>query len=186
MAEHVVEDIRLLEIVELVRLADEVAGREAAIGKMFEENIVRNEARNGDDAPAGAFTKLPVELAEIRNPGSRQLQDLERLVERLHRASAKQSLLAREQRVPYPMVFVGQLVPMLRDRPIGSGPRWRNGRRPGAMAFTRAVRNLQLVHLQDSFSQKRTPPERGRAGFRTVRANRLACQTVSAPAAKSP
>ena len=47
MAEDIVEDVRLLEVVELVRLAGELAGGEAAGGRG------RGEERGGDPAPCG-------------------------------------------------------------------------------------------------------------------------------------
>src|SRR5947209_4921122 len=43
VAEDVVKDIRLLEIVELARLADEVAGWELALAEVLIEDVVRNQ-----------------------------------------------------------------------------------------------------------------------------------------------
>ena len=53
MAEQVVKNVRFLQIVELARLADELAGGEAAIGHVLEEDVVGHHAGHGDDAPAG-------------------------------------------------------------------------------------------------------------------------------------
>ena len=52
VAENVMENIGLLDIIELIRFADEVARWEASIGQVIEKNIIRNEAGYSDDAPA--------------------------------------------------------------------------------------------------------------------------------------
>ena len=53
VAEHVVEDVGLFQVVEFVRLADEVAGREAAVGEVVEEHLVGHQ-------PGTATTCQPV------------------------------------------------------------------------------------------------------------------------------
>jgi hypothetical protein len=66
--EDVVEDVRLLEVVELVRLADEVAGREAPVREVLEEHFVGHQPRHGDDLPSGALHQDVGEAAEVRDP----------------------------------------------------------------------------------------------------------------------
>ena len=58
MPEHVVEDVRLLNIFQLLRLANEVASRKTAIGEVVEKDIVRDQAGNGDNPPAGKRLEL--------------------------------------------------------------------------------------------------------------------------------
>ncbi len=52
MAEHVVEDVGLLQIIELVAPADEIARDEAAVGEMLEEHLVGHQPGHGDHLPA--------------------------------------------------------------------------------------------------------------------------------------
>lgn len=79
MAEHVVKDVRLLQIVELVGPADELAGREPAVGQVLEEHIVRYEARHGHHRPAGQSLQLLVDAAEFRDPGPMHIQSIQTL-----------------------------------------------------------------------------------------------------------
>ena len=44
MAEDIVEHVRLLDIIEAVRGADEIAGRKAAVAEMLEEDVVGHQA----------------------------------------------------------------------------------------------------------------------------------------------
>ena len=67
MAENVVEDVRLLEIVELRLGADEGAGREAAVCEMLEKGVVRNETGDGDDAPSGVGREPLAQLRKVGN-----------------------------------------------------------------------------------------------------------------------
>ena len=53
MAEHVVEDVGLFEVVELVGAADELSRREAPVSEVLEEDLVGHQPRHGDDLPAG-------------------------------------------------------------------------------------------------------------------------------------
>jgi hypothetical protein len=59
MAEDIVEDVRLLQVVQLVGLADELAGGEAAVGQVVEEHLVGDQPRNGDHGPAGQAVADP-------------------------------------------------------------------------------------------------------------------------------
>ena len=53
MAEDIVEDVGLLQIVELLAAADEGSGRKLAVGQHLEEGPRRDEPRHRDDFPAG-------------------------------------------------------------------------------------------------------------------------------------
>jgi hypothetical protein len=64
MAEHVVKDVRLLEIIELVGPADEITGDEAAVGEMVEK------ASSGI-SPGTATTCQPVRFIRISDSRSK-------------------------------------------------------------------------------------------------------------------
>src|SRR3546814_12048514 len=67
MAEYVVEDVRLLEIVHLLRPADPVGCREATVGEVAEEHVVGHEPRHSDDAPAGLRIQYLAQAFELGN-----------------------------------------------------------------------------------------------------------------------
>ena len=163
--EHVVEHVGFLEIVELACLADEIARGEAAVGEMLEEHVIGDQPGDRDHRPAGERAELLVELGEIGDARARQMQHLEALLELMHRAAVEQRLLAREQRIPHPMILVGQLIPMLRDGPVSGRAGRRNRRREGAVSL--GVHFLLcFVHVGFQ-SQKETPPG-GPGGVRAV------------------
>ena len=121
MAEHIVKDIRLLQIIELVRAANEIAGHETPIGQMIEEHIVRYQPRHRHDLPARRRHQPFVEFGEVRNTWLGQLQHVQPLQELLRSAPRQHGALAREQLVPGGMLLRGISVPTLRDGPIGRG-----------------------------------------------------------------
>ena len=105
MAEHVVEDVGLLQIVELVGPADEIAGDEAAVGEMIEEHLVGHQPRHRHHLPAGGLHQPLGQFLEIGDAGLRQPQHVEP-GKKLGRRPARQQLrLAREQRVPRRMLL---------------------------------------------------------------------------------
>lgn len=67
MADHVVKDVRLFEIVHLVRPADETRRREAPIGQMREEHGVGHQARHRNQAPAVGGREHVVQPREVRD-----------------------------------------------------------------------------------------------------------------------
>ena len=125
MAEDIVENIRLLEIIKLVAPADEIAGDEAPVGEMVEEDIIRHQTGHRDDLPAGGIPQDPVELLEIGNARPRQLQYVDAVEKRLRCPSRQHLLLAREQDIPGFMVFRTIGLPVLVDRPVRICVRWR-------------------------------------------------------------
>ena len=76
MAEEVVEDVGLDQIVQLVLLPDPTGHREAPIGEMIEEYFVRNEAGYRDDAPSGRLAQNSAGLFEIGD-AARTVQPLQ-------------------------------------------------------------------------------------------------------------
>jgi hypothetical protein len=65
MAEDVVEDVGLLQVVELVGPADELAGREAPVRQVVEEDLVGHQAGHGHHLPAGGLHQHLAEGLEI-------------------------------------------------------------------------------------------------------------------------
>ncbi len=94
VAEDIVEDVGLLQVVQLMRLADELAGREAAIGQVIEEHIVGHQARHGDHAPTGQALELLVDAIEVRNARAVQVQRVEAAHERVAGAAMQHVGLA--------------------------------------------------------------------------------------------
>src|SRR6476646_5610982 len=118
VAEHIVEHIGLFDVVELAGLADELAGREAAVGEMLEEHLVRNEARHGDDLPAGALAEHVGQPPEVRDRLGADRQPLHAVDELVTGAARQKPGLALEQRAPDRVLGAGVLVPRLIDRPV--------------------------------------------------------------------
>ncbi len=57
MAEYIVEDVRLFEIIHLLLRADESSGRKAPVRQVTEEDLVGNKFGDRNDAPAGELFK---------------------------------------------------------------------------------------------------------------------------------
>ncbi len=53
VAEKVVKDVRLDDVVEFLGLSQPHGDREAPVGEVREEGVVGNQARHRDDRPAG-------------------------------------------------------------------------------------------------------------------------------------
>ncbi len=104
MAEHIVEDVRLFQVVELVGAADEMAGREAPVGEVVEEHLVGHQARHGHDAPAGQRRELFVDLREIGDALAVQVQRVEPLQKSVAGAAGQHLGLALIERHPGAML----------------------------------------------------------------------------------
>ncbi len=152
MAEHVVEHVRFLQIVELVGPADEIARDEAAIGHVVEEHIVRHQAGHRHDLPAGQAHQPFGQFLEIGDAGLGQLEHVEPAQIGLRRATGEQFRLAVEQRVPHRMLVRGIMGPVLRDGPVG-------GR-----AFGRAVENMRFFGHEITLSHSRCRRKSIRSG----------------------
>ncbi len=120
MAEHVVEHVGLFEVVELVRLADEVARRETPVGQVVEEHLVRHQPGHGDDLPASALHQGVGQAAEIGDPVRSDRQRAHAFDKGVAGAADQQFGLALVQRLPDAM-FLGRLsLPALGDGPVGA------------------------------------------------------------------
>ncbi len=67
MAEQVVEDVGLHDVVELFGRADPVGDREAPVGQQVEERPLGDQSRHGHDLPAGGGSQALVDLIESRD-----------------------------------------------------------------------------------------------------------------------
>src|SRR5260221_4249592 len=119
MAEDVVEAVGLVEVVELIALADELARREAPIGEMFEEHLVGNEARYRDNLPPGMLHQHFAQLSEVRDLVGADRQVAHPLHELLAGAALEQLCLTLEQRLPDGMLVGSIFLPALIDGPVG-------------------------------------------------------------------
>ncbi len=120
MAEDVVEDVRLFQIVELVRPADEATGGKAPVGQVIEEHLVGHEAGHGDDRPAGQGVQLAVHLTEVRYALAVQVQRLQSVQELVARSPRQQRRLALVEGDPD--LVLGRRIggPVLIDGPVGT------------------------------------------------------------------
>ena len=130
MSEHVVEDIRLLQIIQLVGLADEAAGHETPVGEMLEEHRIRHKAGHRHHLPAGQLVQAFGQFVEIGNSAARQAQTLQPFQERRARPALQHRGLAREKLIPHLMFARGVVRPFLRNDPVAA----RAGRRMGKFA----------------------------------------------------
>ena len=118
MAEDVVEDVRLLQIVEAGGGPDEIAGRELAPGQMCEEDFIGKLARNRDDRPSRAGEEALVQIVEIGDARSRQEQRVEALLEGGGGAAGELAALPGVENVPHPVILGCEALPALRDSPV--------------------------------------------------------------------
>ena len=67
MAEHLVKEVGFLQIIHLVRLADEGGHREFAIGEHVKKRLRRHQTRYPDHLPAGELHQFFIHPVEMRN-----------------------------------------------------------------------------------------------------------------------
>src|SRR5438034_8012679 len=129
MAADVVEHVRFLDVVELVAAADEAGRREAPAGEMSEENVVRDEARDRHDSPAGGAVENIAEPSEIWNPVRRHPEPAEPVEIFAAGAPDQQPLLPFKQQSPdgvflfaigLPVLLDGKIRPDCGHRPLRS------------------------------------------------------------------
>src|SRR5262245_66442990 len=99
MAEEVMKQIRLDDVVELLRLPHPNGDRELALRQMGEEHVVGDQARHSDDAPAGGLGEDAVDLLELGNTVG-ELQRVKRVDELVAREAGYLSRLAPVQLPP--------------------------------------------------------------------------------------
>ena len=138
MTEDVVKDVGLLQVVELVGLAHEGPGREAAVGQVLEEHLVGDQAWRGDHGPAGQPLKLGIDRPKVGDAAAMQVQRIQPLQEGVAGAAGQQGGLTLIERVPHPMLIGGVGVPVLVDGPVRACAR---GRELRCRAHTRKDRS---------------------------------------------
>ncbi len=106
MAKEVVEHVGLDQIVQLVLLADPARHGEAPIGEVIEEHLVRNEAGNRHDAPAGRLRQDRAGLLEVGNAAC-AVQPLQALAKRAGGVLFGQPDLSFIQAAPALMLGIG-------------------------------------------------------------------------------
>ena len=118
MTEDIVKDIGLLQIVELMPLANEVPGRKPPVRQMRKKHLIGHQSRHGHDLPAGTPLKHLIETAKIRNALRIQGQVLEAAQEFIAGPSGQQTRLPLEQNLPGGVLLLGVALPMLRHGPV--------------------------------------------------------------------
>src|SRR4051812_21829836 len=146
VAEHIVEHVGLFDVVELAGLADELARGEAAVGEMLEEHLVRNQARHGDDLPAGALAEDVGQAPEVGDRIGADRQPLHAVDKLVAGAARQQPGLALEERAPDRVLGARVLVPCLIDRPVRAF-RAHAGRRavlhPSSLAYAASMKRAR-------------------------------------------
>ena len=106
VAEDLVEDVRLLQVVQLFRGADKGGDREALAGQQLEEGLEGNQRRHLGHAPAGAGAEDPVDLAELGDALMRQAQLFDAVEVLLAGAAFQHLHLPGDQGVPHLVLAV--------------------------------------------------------------------------------
>ena len=115
MAEEIVEEIGLGDVVDLVGLADPPRDRKAAVGEVVEERELGQQALDADERPAGRLREHVVELVEARDRVGRHAEALLVVDELAARAADQDLALAAEQRRPGFVIGARVRVPRLID-----------------------------------------------------------------------
>jgi hypothetical protein len=115
VAEQVVEEIGLFDVVDLVGTTDPPRHREAAVGEVVEEVEFGQQALDADQRPASRFAEHGIEVVELRNAVGRHAHRVLRLQELVTGAALQDLALARIQRRPGRVVLGAVAVPRLLD-----------------------------------------------------------------------
>jgi hypothetical protein len=107
MAEQIVEEVGLAEVIELLGLADPPGHREAAIGQVVEEREFGQQAFHAHELPTGGLAQHRVEVVELGDAVGRHAHRALVAQELVARAAHQHLLLAFEQRRPHPVVVAG-------------------------------------------------------------------------------
>ncbi len=119
MAEDVVEDVRLLDVVELAGLPDELPGGEPAVGEVVEEDLVRHQRGHGHDAPAGELLELVGQTREIGDAFGDEIEGFQARQELVTGAPGQHLRLTLVQCLPDTVLRCIVAFPMLVDGEIG-------------------------------------------------------------------
>ena len=120
VAEEVVEHVGLDDVVELLRAAQPVGDREAAVREVREEGEVGDEAGHRDELPAGRAAELPRDPVEARDAVT-HVEPVERVQELLARIPRHELHLAVVELAPQRVLCRRVSGPVLLDRVVGPG-----------------------------------------------------------------
>jgi hypothetical protein len=120
VAEHIVEHVGLLDVVELRGLADELPGGKTAVRQMLEEHFVGHQARHRHHLPAGALAQHVGEAPEVRDRFGTDRQPLHAVDELLAGVAGQELRLALEEAAPHGVLGARILFPRLINRPVGA------------------------------------------------------------------
>ena len=122
MPEDIVEDIGLLDVIELLTRADEVAGGKPTVGEVVEEHLIGDQHRHRHHGPAGERTELFIESTELGDAAASEVEPLQPLHERAAGTPREQRHLPRIEIVP-DAVFGGGVVALGGLQPVLTEPR---------------------------------------------------------------
>jgi hypothetical protein len=115
VAEDVVEDVRLWDVIERSRWTDGHRRREAASRERLEEQLGLQESLHRDSPPAGLRFKACIHLIEVRDAIGLQSDDFDPLEEGAGCVLLKVLHAAVVKRLPDAMVFLRVSRPILTD-----------------------------------------------------------------------
>ena len=115
VAEHVVEDVGLGNVIERSRRTDRHRSREAAPGERLEEQLRLQESFDGHRPPAGLGFETGVHLVEVRDAVALQSDHFDPLEEGAGCVLLKVLHAAVVERLPDAMVFLRVARPILAD-----------------------------------------------------------------------
>ena len=104
VAENLVKNIRLLQVIQLFGCANKGRHRELLVGQQFEKGLEGDQCGHPGNLPASGSTQYLIDLVELRDAVVGQAQ----LFDALHvlgaGAAFQQFQLAGNQRVPHPVL----------------------------------------------------------------------------------
>src|SRR5690606_17227186 len=107
VAEQLVENVRLLQVIQLLEGTEKGGNREAFAGQQFEKRLKGDQRRYPGHLPDGGATQYTVDLIELRNAFARQGQLCDTVEIILAGASFDQSQLTLNQCLPDLMLGIG-------------------------------------------------------------------------------
>jgi len=115
MTEHIVDDVRLGQVVHARPRSHRDRGRELALREEREETLRRQIARHAVARPAGVGQQVRVDLAQVRHLFAVQVDDVRALEEHIRPRTRQMLHPLLVQDAPHLVVLGGVLVPVLGD-----------------------------------------------------------------------
>ena len=115
MAEQIVEEVGLLDVIDLVGATDPPCHRETAVGQVVEEIQFRQQAFDADQGPAGGGFEHRVDVGELRDAVRGHPHRVLRGEEFVAGAADQDLALALVQLPPHVVVAGAVVVPRLLD-----------------------------------------------------------------------